>query len=127
MISYRNIKMAPIAAHLNAGIIQWSNRYIISLFPPPPYPLPPFSPSLISLMDSVDVKHHAYLLTMGEMDKVHGKEGKHEWTVSPHPVFNAEERRFHKWRRDTVKSLPVLNNPYGFCGRKAPRKTVKSS
>ena len=52
-----------------------SDRYIISLFPPPqpphphtpppphpPHP-PPFSPSLISLMVSVDVKHHVYLLT----------------------------------------------------------------
>ena len=28
----------------------------------PPYPLPPFSQSLISLMVSVDVKHHIYLL-----------------------------------------------------------------
>ena len=26
-------------------------------------PPPPFSPSLISLMVSVDVKHHVYLLT----------------------------------------------------------------
>ena len=40
--------MALIAAHLP--------------LPPPPYPLPPFSPSLISLMFSVDVKHHVYLL-----------------------------------------------------------------
>ena len=31
--------------------------------PPPPKPLSPFSPSLISLMVSVDVKHHVYLLT----------------------------------------------------------------
>ena len=31
--------------------------------PPPPYPLPPVSPSLISRMVSVDVKHHVYLLT----------------------------------------------------------------
>ena len=30
--------------------------------PPPPYPLPPISPSLISLMVSVDVKHHVYLI-----------------------------------------------------------------
>ena len=40
-------------------------RYIISLSPhlyPPPTPHA-FSPSLISLMDSVDVKHHVYLLT----------------------------------------------------------------
>ena len=33
--------------------------YIVPLTPPP-YPLPPFSPSLISLMVSVDVKHHVY-------------------------------------------------------------------
>ena len=31
--------------------------------PPPPYPIPRFSPSLISLVVSVDVKHHVYLLT----------------------------------------------------------------
>ena len=31
--------------------------------PPLPYPLPPFSPSLISLMVSVDVKQHVYLLS----------------------------------------------------------------
>ena len=37
-----------------------SDRYIISLpLTPPPYPL---SPSIISLMVSVDVKHHVYLL-----------------------------------------------------------------
>ena len=30
---------------------------------PPQSPFPPFSPSLISLMVSVDVKHHVYLLT----------------------------------------------------------------
>ena len=29
-----------------------------------PYPLPPFSPSLIILMVFVDVKHHVYLLTV---------------------------------------------------------------
>ena len=40
---------------------QCSDRYTISIFPPPPYSLPPFSPSLIILMVSVDVKHHVYL------------------------------------------------------------------
>ena len=59
--------MALIAAQLNAEIIQCSDRYILSLsLPPtfiPPSPPPLFSPSLISLMVSVDVKHHAYLLT----------------------------------------------------------------
>ena len=44
---------------------QCSDRYIISP-PPPPYPLPPFSPSLISLMVSVDIKSHVYVLTGGE-------------------------------------------------------------
>ena len=43
---------------------QCSDRYIISLsLPPPPYLPSLFSPSLISLMVSVDVKHHVYLLT----------------------------------------------------------------
>ena len=41
---------------------QCSDRYIISLFPHLHTPFPPFSPSLISLMFFVDVKHHVYLL-----------------------------------------------------------------
>ena len=43
---------------------QCSDRYIISLSPPP-CPFPPFFPSLISLMVSVDVKHHVYLHVLG--------------------------------------------------------------
>ena len=39
-----------------------SDRYIFFPLPPPPYHLPSFSPSLISLTVSVDVKHHVYLL-----------------------------------------------------------------
>ena len=42
---------------------QCSDRYIISLSPHLHTPFPPFCPSLISLMVSVDVKHHVYLLT----------------------------------------------------------------
>ena len=38
---------------------QCSDRYMISLFPPTS--IPPFSPSLINLMVSVDVKHDVYL------------------------------------------------------------------
>ena len=61
--------MALIVAHLNAGIILVvtvslsSDRYIISLSPHLHTSSSPFSPSLISLMVSVDVKHHVYLLT----------------------------------------------------------------
>ena len=43
---------------------QCSDRYIISLFPHLHAPFPPFSPSLISPMVSVDVKHHVFLLTL---------------------------------------------------------------
>ena len=39
---------------------QCGDRYMISLFPHLHTHFPPFSPSLISLMVSVDVKHHAY-------------------------------------------------------------------
>ena len=46
--------MVLIGTHLNAEVIP--------LLPPPPYTLPPFSPSLISLVVCVDVKHHVYLL-----------------------------------------------------------------
>ena len=57
--------MALIAAHLNAGH-SGGDSVAIGIYtlplPTPPYPLHPFSPSLISLMVSVDVKHHVYLL-----------------------------------------------------------------
>ena len=58
--------MAFISAHLNAGVIRVVTvlRQVYNLLlPPPPYPLPHFSPFLISLMVSVDVNHHVYLLT----------------------------------------------------------------
>ena len=49
--------MALIAAHLNAGVILvvTVQRYVYNL--PAPHPPPP---SLISLMVSVDDKHHVY-------------------------------------------------------------------
>ena len=58
--NYRNIKMALIAAHLNAEVILvvTVQRYVYNL----PLPPPPPSPSLISLMISVDDKHYVYLL-----------------------------------------------------------------
>ena len=56
--------MALIAAHLNAGHSGGDGVAIgrNSLFHHLHTPFPPFSPSLISLMASVDVKHHVYLL-----------------------------------------------------------------
>ena len=41
---------------------QCSDRYIVFLFPHLHTPFRPFSPSLISLMVSVDVKHHVYFV-----------------------------------------------------------------
>ena len=58
--------MALIAAHLNAEVILVVTVsvaigiHIISLSPHLHTPFPPFSPSLISLTVSVDVKHHVY-------------------------------------------------------------------
>ena len=53
------------------------------------------SPSLISLMVFVDVKHHIYLLT--ENIRVRGQELCESRGGRP--------------------GLPVPNKPYGFCGR----------
>ena len=58
--------MALIAAHLNAGHSGGDSVAIGIYSPSSPTSIPPspkFSPSLISLMVSVDVKHHVYLLT----------------------------------------------------------------
>ena len=55
--------MAVIAAHRNAGHSGGDNVAIGIYSPSSPHlhtPLPPFCPSLISLMVSVDVKHHVY-------------------------------------------------------------------
>ena len=54
--------MALITAHLNAGVIlvvtvERQVYIYITLFP---HFHTPFSPSLISLVVSVDIKHHAY-------------------------------------------------------------------
>ena len=37
--------------------------------PPPLYPLPPFFPSLISLMVSVDVQHSVYFVMLDNTEK----------------------------------------------------------
>ena len=56
--------MALITAHLNAGHSGGDSVAIGTYSPSHLHtPFPPFSPSLISLMVSVDVKHHVYLLT----------------------------------------------------------------
>ena len=58
--------MALIAAHLNAGHSGGDSVAIGIYSPSSPHlrtPFPSFSPSLISLMVSVDVKHHVYLTT----------------------------------------------------------------
>ena len=65
--------MSLIAAHLNAGH-SGGDSVAIGVYSPssPTYiPLsPPVSPSLISLMVSVDVKHHVYLLKDGRREPV---------------------------------------------------------
>ena len=60
--NYETLKWLPSLPTLMQKSFWWcqcSDRCII----PPPLPPPlPFSPSLISLMDSVGVKYHVYLL-----------------------------------------------------------------
>ena len=67
--------MSLIAASLNAGVIlvvQCSDGYNLPL-PRPPFPLPLFSPSLISLMVYVDIKHHVYLLAISKSGEVNSQ------------------------------------------------------
>ena len=76
---------------------QRSDRYIISLFPHLHIPFLPFSPSLKSLMVSVDVKHHVYLLrrntTRPEQGRIGSISGDHR-SFAPGSVNN-----FLKWGR----------------------------
>ena len=59
----KRLSSLPILMQESFWWWQCSDRYIISFFPAPSVPPPPFSPSLISFVVSVDVKHHVYLLT----------------------------------------------------------------
>ena len=65
--------MALVAAHLNAGHFGGDSVAINIYSPSSPTSIPPspFSPSLISLMVSVDVKHHVYLLNYQCVSMVH--------------------------------------------------------
>ena len=49
--------------------VNWHLRTLSNTSSSPPYPLPPFSSSLISLTVSVDVKHHVYLLMFSPSEK----------------------------------------------------------
>ena len=57
------LSLLPIFMQESFWWWQCSDSYIISLSPHLHTPFHPFSPSLISLKVSVDVKHHDYLLT----------------------------------------------------------------
>ena len=54
--------MALIDAHLNVGVTLVVTMYIYKPSSPTSIPPSPFSPSLISLVVSVGLKHHVYLL-----------------------------------------------------------------
>ena len=56
--------MALIAAHLKAGHPDGDSVAIGIYSPSSPTSIPPFSPSLINLVVSVDVKHNVYLLSV---------------------------------------------------------------
>ena len=74
---------------------QCSDKYIISLFTPLHALPPPLSPSLISLMVSVDVKHHVYLLTYGlNMIFLQGRT-RDQVTQRGHVTYDATGRVVH--------------------------------
>ena len=62
------IKMGSDDSHFNVSLTYLHTP------PPPKQKQNTFSPSLISLMVSVDVKHHVYLLTKAEREKA-------QWTL----------------------------------------------
>ena len=56
-----DLNQGPSAYQPNALLLDQTSSLSLHLtFLPPPYPFPSFSPSLISLTVSVDVKHHVY-------------------------------------------------------------------
>ena len=57
----------------------------------PPIPFPPFSPSLISLMVSVDVKHHVYLLRQCHPNKF-SLSGLHKKNIALEKLEEAYEQ-----------------------------------
>ena len=65
--------MALIAAHLNAGH-SGDDSVAIGIYSP--YPFPTFSPSLISLMVSVDVKHHVYNVSIRVQEMCESRGGR---------------------------------------------------
>ena len=66
------------------------------------------TPSLISLVVSVDVKHHVYLLCALIRAQKLCEEGSGPVSHSP----------YH--------SYPISNKPYGFCGRQVPRQKKRA-
>ena len=107
--------MALIVAPLNAGVILvvaltvyflkllFSNKYIISLLPHLHPPSPTLLPSLISLMVSVDVKHHVYLLTYLLLPSK-----TFHWVAvfCSHTGFPARQEVYYVW---PVKVVPVTS------------------
>ena len=83
---------------------QCSDSYIISLFPTSFIPPPPFSLSLISLMVSVDVKHHVYLL-LYVMANARGTKRVNicwsfRWIVFPSFTFGTSTQP-QRWRHES--------------------------
>ena len=91
------IKMGSDDSHFNVSLTYLHTP------PPPKQKQNTFSPSLISLMVSVDVKHHVYLLTKAEREKA-------QWTLR-----GTLEHRFPP-RKDVVnQGLGVCPDPCCAC------------
>ena len=100
----------PILMQVSFWWWQCSDRYTVSLFPPLPYPFTPFSPSLISLVVSVDVKHHVYLFTWSACRP-----------VSPSTRWALVCRTRERWRAS--RPLRATSSPCPTTGSWSPTST----
>ena len=97
--SYETLKWLSSLPTLMQKSFWWwqcSDRYIFSLSPHLHSPLPPFFPSLISLMVSVDVKHHVYSPCL------------HVYLLTSYPLWQPASHPFHHPASQSDNSHPHL-------------------
>ena len=105
-----NIKMALIATHHQQESPWWwqcSDKWLISLLPHLHTPFAPFSPSLISLVVSVAVKHHVYLINYFSIGVLEGCRKARHGVCSQH------------WRSPRFPRTPAISRGNSLSARPA--------
>ena len=86
-----------------------SDRYIISLSPHLHTPFPPFSPSLINIMASVDVKHHVSLLMTRARDPFSLKKQNKLKQQQQQPQQNKKQNKTNKQTNKKAQETQDVN------------------